>query len=232
MKRYSRLRIVALAAGILTAGICYCVFCSDSEEEAVYYIKADSGYEEAIQEEPEGDERSNREPTGGAGADGEPTGGAGVGQKSGTSSIYIHICGEVANPGIYRVEEGTRVGEAIQIAGGLTIAGDGDYINQARRVTDGERLYIPSNTELSGLTIEQYTLGQTTEQQERLPININTATAEQLMQLSGIGAQRAQDIIRYREENGEFKSIEDIMLVSGIKNAAFQKICEDITVNN
>lgn len=141
---------------------------------------------------------------------------------------YVYICGEVERPGVYAMEAGERIYQVVERAGGYTRAAAANYLNLAEPVTDGMKLVVPdkSQQELLGINPEQNSRGAA----EAGKINLNTATKEQLMTLSGIGAARAADIIRYRETHGGFGSIEDIMKVPGIKDAAFQKIKDSIKV--
>lgn len=148
---------------------------------------------------------------------------------------YVHICGEVEHPGVYEMEAGERIYQVVERAGGYTRAAAVDYLNLAEPVVDGMKLVVPDKSELAqaedlygppGLNLEQSSQGAA----ETEKINLNTATKEQLMTLRGIGEARAGDIIRYRETRGNFSCIEDIMKVSGIKDAAFQKIKDSITV--
>lgn len=153
-----------------------------------------------------------------------------------TEYIYVHICGEVVKPDVYKVVKDTRVFEVIEAAGGLTDLAAGDYINQAGIVTDGQQIYIPSKEEVKNKTSD--TLNQlinTTNVEKPVQsnsefININTATLEELMTLSGIGQAKAQAIIDYRNSNGKFKSIEEIKNIDGIKDAIFNKIKDKIKV--
>ena len=124
--------------------------------------------------------------------------------------VYIHVCGLVSTPGVYGLPAGSRVYEAIEAAGGFSEAAVPDYLNLAQVLEDGRTG--------SG------------EGGSKARVNLNTASREELMTLRGIGASRADDIIHYRQEFGGFKSIEDIMNVSGIKDAAFEKIKDSITV--
>lgn len=144
------------------------------------------------------------------------------------NTICIHVTGCVVNPGVYQLPEGSRVYEVIVLAGGFTDEADRDYVNQASVLCDGQKLHIYSSEETE--TASQYTESNTDENKSGL-ININTASKTELMNLPGIGESRAESIIAYREENGGFKAIEDIMKVSGIKDAAFNKIKEYICTN-
>ena len=148
-------------------------------------------------------------------------------QVTENQSCVVYICGEVVSPGVYELNSSDRIASALEMAGGFTDLAAREYINLAEYVTDGMKIYIPSIEESrSGLISES----QATDTSGNGLININTATKEQLMTLKGIGESRAEDIIAYRESNQGFKSIEDIMNVSGIKDALFNKIKDNITV--
>ena len=138
------------------------------------------------------------------------------------NEICVYIVGEVVNPGVYNVTEGSRVYDVVSMAGGLTENAALEYINLAGRVSDEEKIIVYS--------LEQVLNGEVMADEESALININKATKEQLMTLPGIGESRAEAIIKYREDNGGFASKEDIMKVSGIKEAAFSKIEDFITV--
>lgn len=143
-----------------------------------------------------------------------------------TVLIYVDVCGEVENPGVYRLSEGSRVYEAVALAGGMTPEAAAEAVNQASVLLDGQQLRIPSSEEweadgAAGLTARETDSGL---------VNLNGATAEELMTLPGIGESKAADIIAYRESAGPFLRIEDIMNVSGIKEAVFNRIKDRITV--
>jgi len=152
------------------------------------------------------------------------------------TTIYVHICGAVLKSGVYEVASDARISDLIKLAGGLSKKAAGDYINQAKKVSDGERIYIPTVDEVAKLSKQQLLEGdktsdsgnnQDTTQQSQTSgtqININIATAEQLMNLPGIGQAKAESIISYRTENGKFQKIEDLMKISGIKEGLFGKI--------
>ncbi|MBQ9765865.1 MAG: helix-hairpin-helix domain-containing protein [Lachnospiraceae bacterium] len=146
--------------------------------------------------------------------------------------IVIYVCGEVRSPGVYKLMTGDRVTAAIEAAGGFSEAAATDYLNLARVLQDGEMIDVPSLDEVkNGIVREHedyyYADGDSTK---TLSVNINTATKEELMELPGIGESRAISIIKHRENKGQFAVIEDIMLVSGIKEAAFEKIKDYIRV--
>jgi len=150
--------------------------------------------------------------------------------------IYVHLCGAVVNPDVYRIEAGSRLVDVIKLAGGLSPDAAGDYINQAMVVEDGQRIYIPTKDELKSLTVSDYIEGdqnnQSKDSEANLKININTADEDTLMSLPGIGQARAQSIIEYRNKNGNFSDIEDLKKVPGIKEGLFSRIADKITVGN
>ena len=151
--------------------------------------------------------------------------------------IYVHVCGAVNSPDVYAMPEGSRVTDAIKAAGGFADDADRDYLNLADIISDGSKVYVPTKEEAESgeLPPDAYSNGTVMSVSPDMTagnnkVNINTATAEELKTLNGIGDARAADIIRYRETNGCFECIEDIKKVPGIKDAAFLKICDDITV--
>lgn len=139
-----------------------------------------------------------------------------------TTGIFVYITGRVKNPGVYEVKEGTRLYEVVDLAGGMTKKADKTAINLAEEVTDGQSIHIPSKTAES--------FSAEVSEKESTLININQATVEQLTQLPGIGDSKALAIITHREENGGFKSVEDIKNVSGIGDATFANLKDMITV--
>lgn len=145
--------------------------------------------------------------------------------------LCVYVCGAVNNSGVYYLEAGSRVHEAVEMAGGLTEDAAEEYINLAQELEDGQQVYIPTLEEAleQGLSVGSSASSSGTDSSDGL-ININTATSEQLQTLSGIGESKAAAIISYREENGDFGSIEDIKNVSGIGDSTYEKIKDYITV--
>ena len=189
--------IKTAAAGIvmLAAVICYNVEWKGSDDTAQFHLTA-------LQEETAEEGTDALAPAGVENHSPEYAGNTGDSERdNGAGRIFVHVCGEVAAPGVYEMKEGSRIYQAVEMAGGLTEAAAYPGISAG---ADG---------------------GAVTSK-----INLNTAVKEQLMTLKGIGEARAEAIIAYRQEYGPFARIEDIMEVPGIKEAAFQKIKEDITV--
>lgn len=136
-----------------------------------------------------------------------------------TEKIVVHVAGAVKNPGVYTLEEGKRVKDAIEVAGGALPEADLLRLNLAQKIHDEDKLYVPKigeTPEQLEQANESYgaTVGISSKSDGK--VNINTADETELIQLPGIGPATAQKIIDYRTTNGFFKSIEDIKKVSGI----------------
>jgi competence protein ComEA len=154
--------------------------------------------------------------------------------------IAVHVIGAVPRPGLYEFAEGARIQDAINAAGGLLASANVDTINLAALLEDGQQLSIPyksgeepsvtggedenNSLVLPGETEQPQTSGDDAER-----ININTASLEELDSLPGIGPTIAQRIVDYRDENGPFQTIEDIMNVSGVGPSTFDNIKDLIT---
>ena len=212
MKKETARMIKTAAAGIvmLAAVICYNVEWKGSDDTAQFHLTA-------LQEETAEEGTDALAPAGVENHSPEYAGNTGDSERdNGAGRIFVHVCGEVAAPG------------------GLTENAAGDFLNMAGKLEDGMKVQIPDREEAVQWSREAAAYpgisagadgGAVTSK-----INLNTAVKEQLMTLKGIGEARAEAIIAYRQEYGPFARIEDIMEVPGIKEAAFQKIKEDITV--
>ncbi|MBQ6992017.1 MAG: helix-hairpin-helix domain-containing protein [Clostridia bacterium] len=146
--------------------------------------------------------------------------------------IKIHVIGEVQNTGMIELDEGARISDIIEAAGGSTENADLSKVNLAYEVEDGQKVYIPS---INDERVEQYVTngsgeGIIEEETKKGLVNINTATQTELETLPGIGPSTALKIITYREENGKFQSIEDIKNIPGIGESKFKNIKEFIYV--
>lgn len=202
---------IVAAVFLIVAGLCYGFGRAGGDESVKITNDGQALYEEkaAIVEAPS--------------EDAEETAALEALESSAMSACYVHVCGEVRNPGVYELSEGSRIFEAVEMAGGFTEDAAEESLNLAGMIADGMQVMVLSREEAESAAAEKAA-------ENSGIVNLNTATKEQLMTLKGVGESRAEDIIRYREESGGFKKIEDIMKVPGIKDAGFQKIKDSITV--
>ena len=147
----------------------------------------------------------------------------------------VYVCGAVANPGVVFLSRSARVYEAVEMAGGFLDEADPEWINQARQIEDGEKIRVYTKAETAAMT----SAGDRPEGEDRpeggfsgtasKKINLNTASEEELMTLPGIGEAKAKAIISYRNEQGPFSGPEEIVKVSGIGQALFERLRDSIT---
>lgn len=151
-----------------------------------------------------------------------------------SSKVIVDVKGAVKFPGVYELTSEDRIIDAIQMAGGYLEEADSKYINHAQKLQDEMIIYIPKKGE--SLEVEQPVaqsisiIGSTPSGKNDGKVNINTASESELTSLPGIGPTKAQAIIQYRQENGSFKTIDDIKNVSGIGEKTFEKLKDSITV--
>lgn len=151
--------------------------------------------------------------------------------ESSSQEWYVDVKGAVKKTGMYRITEGMRLMDAIDLAGGFTEEADQNKINFSKLLADQEIIYVPKVGEEIPLINENDSIGATKSSNSEIEkININTADAAELQQLSGIGEKRAADIIKYREENGSFRAIEDLTKVSGIGEKTLENLKDSITI--
>lgn len=149
-----------------------------------------------------------------------------------TEYIWVYVCGAVKNPGVFMLESGSRAVDALELAGGFGDDADEEYVNLAKALVDGERLYFPTVGEYEGTGEERFPEDFTEDvgQENVYPININTADEDKLCMIPGIGPTKASAIVAYRDKYGKFESTEDIMNVTGIGEGTYSKIREYICV--
>lgn len=150
-------------------------------------------------------------------------------------NIIVYITGEVVNDGIIEIEEGTRISDIIEKAGGVTKKADLSKVNLAYKVQDGEKIYIPSIKDKEEKEVVSFENGEEVIPSEMRnsvgsKININKASQAELETLQGIGPSTAMKIIDYRNNTGKFKTIEDIVNVPGIGEAKFKDIKGKISI--
>ena len=146
------------------------------------------------------------------------------------NEIVVHVAGAVENPGVYTLTEGQRVEDALQKAG-LTDQADADALNRAALLNDGQKLVVPFTDETHTINQQENSSEQslsTSEQNHK--INLNQATITQLMDLPGIGEVKAGAIIQYRQEHGGFRSVEELLQVSGIGRAIYAQVADRVYV--
>lgn len=155
------------------------------------------------------------------------------------ANIWVDVSGAVANPGVYELAEHARVFEAIEAAGGFLEEADTQWLNQALVLKDGEKIQVYTREETEELKSQGISAQNAEVQQESLfsggekssgKVNLNTATAEGLQEIPGIGEARAKAILEYRQQIGGFQNIEEIQQVPGIKGKIYEKIVDYICV--
>lgn len=147
-------------------------------------------------------------------------------QEEVTDLIYVQVSGAVNKPGVYGLPPGSRVFQALELAGGMTEEAQEKSINQAQKLEDGQMVWV--------LTVEEAAVQKVQQSESRSEddgkVNLNTATKEELQTLPGIGEAKALSILAWREEHGSFAQIEDIMKIEGIKEGVFSKIKDSVKV--
>ena len=149
---------------------------------------------------------------------------------------FVYICGAVNVPGVYEVEQNARLQEVVEAAGGLREDAAEESVNQARQIEDGEMIRILTQEEAAQAGDEEAGEGAENDVKAETAndsdgrIDLNFATVAELMTLPGIGQAKADSIVRYREKNGAFSSIEEIKQVEGIKEGVYNRIKDNIKV--
>ncbi|HEL2700769.1 TPA: helix-hairpin-helix domain-containing protein [Streptococcus suis] len=147
------------------------------------------------------------------------------------SQLVVDVKGAVEKPGLYTLEVGSRVNDAVEAAGGLTSQADPKSINLAQKLSDEAVVYVASKDENISVVASTTTSSAMSQEEKNTSlVNLNTATEADLQTISGIGAKRATDIIAYREANGGFKSVDDLNNVSGIGDKTMESIRPYVTV--
>jgi competence protein ComEA len=149
-----------------------------------------------------------------------------VTDDGGGGSVIVHVAGAVREPGVYRMRAGARVDDAVSRAGGATPRADLTQVNLAAKVEDGRQIVVPRRVPAAATGAG----GSSAPTQPGVPLNLNTATLEQLDELSGIGPATAQKILDYREEHGGFGSVEELGQVPGIGDVRLASLREQVRV--
>lgn len=148
-------------------------------------------------------------------------------EKSLQEWIYVDVCGAVRNPGVYRIEAGSRVFQVLEQAGGCTEEASLETVNQADLLTDGQKIRIYTKEEAGQMEKKLQEADPLLDDR----VDINRAGKEELMTLTGVGETRAQAILAYRETHGSFSSVEELMQVEGIKEKTYEKLKDQIRIN-
>ena len=141
--------------------------------------------------------------------------------------ITVDVKGAVKTPGIYDLPVGSRINDAVQKAGGLTDNADSKSINLAQKISDETLVYVPTREEATS----QETPSSASNSKGNKKVNLNKASLEELKQVKGLGAKRAQDIIDHRDSNGKFKSVDDLKKISGFGAKTIEKLKDYVTVD-
>ena len=153
-------------------------------------------------------------------------------------TVFVHVDGSVAAPGVYELAEGSRVVDAVSAAGGLVEGADTSSLNLAAPVTDGEKVHVPVEGETAPPVAPDRQGDQAVAAAgappgapaTSAPVNLNTATVDELCGLPGIGRATAEAIVEDRASNGPFSSVEDLMRVSGIGKKKLAKLVGKVRV--
>ena len=146
------------------------------------------------------------------------------------AAITVYIDGEVRSPGLVSLPRQSRVNDAIQAAGGLLSSANPDTINPAAKLNDGDKIHVSSINDTPSPSSRQTKV--TPSPAPHFPINVNTASAEELQSLPGIGESKSSAIVAYRQEHGPFKTLEGLMDVPGIGPGIFASIREFISLED
>lgn len=154
------------------------------------------------------------------------------GEAGGGGSVVVHVAGAVREPGVYRMRTDARVDDAVGRAGGATAKADLSQVNLAAKVEDGGQVLVPKRAPAAAAAAPSSagTGSATAGAAPGVPLNLNTATLEQLDQLQGIGPSTAQQIIGYREEHGGFRSVDELDQVPGIGEVRLASLREQVRV--
>lgn len=235
--------VTALAILVIAAAAAALVGAASSDGLTILAAEEESGDEEELAEGSEESGDSDEDEAAGSGDDS----GADAEAEEEPETVVVYVCGAVVSPGVFELEEGARIQDAILAAGGFSDDAATESLNLASLVEDGEQIDVPTLEELeeaeaAGIELTTTTTGSSASDSSDSSsddsssssstglININTATAEELEELPGIGEVTAANIVADREENGPFSSIEDITRVSGIGDAKYAAIADLICV--
>lgn len=153
------------------------------------------------------------------------------------AEVTVYVCGAVREEGVYTLSEGSRMKDAVEMAGGFREDAAREAVNLAARISDEAQIYVPTEEEaekgITAVTAVPAEPGKTADSADsegKTKVNLNTAGKEELMTLPGIGESKAADILSYREQSGGFRKTEDLMQIPGIKQGVYDKLKDRITI--
>jgi competence protein ComEA len=155
-----------------------------------------------------------------------PPAAAGELEAAPPARLVVHVVGAVRRPGLYRLDHGSRIADAVRRAGGATRRADLSLVNLAAQVADGTQVVVPARVTVAAGQAEGG--GGEAAAPAAGPVHLNTATIEQLDALPGIGPVTAQKILDYREQHGAFSSIDDLDAIPGIGPARLEQLREQV----
>ncbi len=144
--------------------------------------------------------------------------------------LIVHVAGAVQQPGVYTLDPGRRVIDAVEAAGGARPDADLSLVNLAEPLVDGSQIRIPIVGETPTVPVRPVLPGGATAEGSAAPVDLNRATAAELETLTGVGPATAQAILDWREQNGPFRSIDQLLDVAGIGPAKFERLAGEVTV--
>ena len=235
MDKKRTIKTILAVCFVMMCGVLYLVLCSPfgKSDKIVFEKQSD-----ALQLEPgtEAWEVSSNLQEKTAVDVGEDQTASGADEEENATMLYVHICGAVLKEGVYALPAGSRVTDGIEAAGGFREDADTAFHNLAEVITDGQKIYVPTSEETEALSLPERADGSLPGETDAYgsgagkKVDLNTAGLAELMMLSGIGEAKAESILKYRKKVGRFQSIEELKKVSGIGDAMFERIRDDIFV--
>ncbi len=239
IKRY-KLILVALCLGVASFMISVYQEKTEEAEMSLLLTSSESGVQEVLTQEnldeieqygventSSGDLTNSRE--GQPLASAEVTGGGGIYFEEEISKVPVYLCGAVASPGVYFVESTAIVQEVLTLGGGFLEEADVNYVNLAEKIEANKKIYIPKKGEEIDKLAISYD-NKSNQDLAQVKININQATQAELETLPGIGAVKAEAILKYRMQGQGFRQCEELKEISGIGEITYQKLEPFITV--
>lgn len=151
-------------------------------------------------------------------------------ENAAQTEIMVDVKGAIKKPGVYTLSTEARLNELILIAGGFTDEAEIRQLNLAEKLSDQQMIYVPNKEELEFKVETTQEVGVADSQTDSSLVNLNTADSMELQQLPGVGPAKAQAILSYREENGAFNSVDDLLQISGFGEKTVDKLREMVSL--